>query len=106
MSETNCAKHIVRVDPDYLDLVPGFLDNRRSEIDIIRSSAARGDFREIKRLGHGMKGAGAGYGFEVISEIGKYLEEAAINEDVTAIEAELKRLGRYLSGVRVVVETD
>jgi HPt (histidine-containing phosphotransfer) domain-containing protein len=105
MNENNGANEIVRVDPDYADLVPGFLDNRRLEIDIIRNSAARGDFREIRRLGHGMKGAGAGYGFEVISDIGKNLEEAAINEDVPAIETELLRLGTYLSEVRVVVDT-
>lgn len=106
MSETNNAYDIVRVDPDYADLVPGFLDNRRSEIDIIRDSAARGEFSEIKRLGHGMKGAGAGYGFDVITDIGRNLEDAAVNEDVPAIEAELERLGRYLSEVRVVLDTD
>jgi len=106
MSETNSVNYIVRVDPDYADLVPGFLENRRSEIDIIRNSATGGDFREIRRLGHGMKGAGAGYGFQVITDIGKNLEAAAINEDVSAIEAELKRLDSYLSEVRVVVGAD
>ena len=106
MSEINSGNDIVRVDPDYADLVPGFLENRRSEIDIIRNSAAQGDFSEIRRLGHGMKGAGAGYGFEVISEIGRNLEDAAISEDVSAIEAELLRLGSYLSEVRVVLDTE
>ncbi len=106
MSEINSANNIVRVDPDYADLVPGFLENRRSEIDIIRDSATRGDFKEIRRLGHGMKGAGAGYGFKVISDIGRNLEDAAAIEDVTAIEAELERLGRYLSEVQVVLDTD
>lgn len=106
MNDINSSSHIVRVDPDYADLVPGFLENRRSEIDIIRNSVANGDFSEIRRLGHGMKGAGAGYGFEVISEIGRNLEDAAITEDVSAIEAELLRLGSYLSEVRVVLDTE
>ena len=104
MSEISAdSKDIVRVDPDYADLVPGFLENRRSEIDIIRNAAAQGNFSEIRRLGHGMKGAGAGYGFQVISEIGKNLEDAAVSEDVSAIESELQRLRTYLSEVRVVV---
>ena len=106
MSDTDSANDIVSVDPDYADLVPGFLENRRSEIDIIRNSVGRGDFAEVRRLGHGMKGAGAGYGFQVITDIGNNLEVAAINEDVPAIEAELKRLESYLSEVRVVVGTD
>ena len=94
------------MDPDYIDLVPGFLENRRSEIAIIRESVSRGDFNEIKRLGHGMKGAGAGYGFDVISDIGKNLEKAALNEEVSTIEVELKRLADYLLDVRFVAGTE
>ena len=30
-----------------------------------------------KLLGHSMKGSGEGYGFDTISEIGRFLEEAA-----------------------------
>ena len=106
MTELNTATDVVYVDPDFADLVPGFLENRRAEIDIIRSASDEGDFQEIKRLGHGMKGAGAGYGFPVITDIGKNLEDAAIKEDAAAIESELKRLGEYLSAVRVEIEPE
>ena len=104
MSETVQKSDIVYVDPDFADLVPGFLANRRTEIGVIRSSAANGDFREVRRLGHGMKGAGAGYGFAVISDIGAELEAAATSEDLPAIESQLSRLDAYLSTVRVELE--
>jgi len=106
MSDTKDMVEVVRVDPDFADLVPEFLDNRRAEIDIIRDSLAQGDFAEIRRLGHGMKGAGAGYGFKVISDIGRNLENAASNEAVSVIEAELERLDSYLANVRVELDDD
>lgn len=102
MTDQNTTQNLVYVDSDFKDLVPGFLDNRRAEIDVIRSSSESGDFNEIIRLGHGMKGAGAGYGFQEITKIGSNLEEAAKNEDISEIESELIRLEEYLSAVRVV----
>lgn len=102
MTDMNTNLNTVYVDPDFEDLVPGFLENRRAEIAVIRSSVEKGNFYEIKRLGHGMKGAGAGYGFTIITDIGKNLEDAATNEDTRAIESELVRLDKYLSAVRVV----
>lgn len=102
MTEQESSKDIVYVDSDFEDLVPGFLDNRKSEIEAIRSCCESADFKEIMRLGHGMKGAGAGYGFPAITEIGANLEEAAKNGDTGAIEKELTRLNEYLSTVRVI----
>lgn len=106
MTDLNTAADVVYVDPDFADLVPGFLENRRAEIEVIRNASETGDFQEIKRLGHGMKGAGAGYGFQVITDIGKNLEDAAASEDVQAIQSELRRLDEYLSNVRVETEPE
>lgn len=96
---------IVRVDPDFADLIPSFLENREEEIGLIKDSAARGDYREVMRLGHGMKGVGTGYGFPEISVIGKAIEEAALREDRPAIEREVERLAEYLAAVEVVEDT-
>lgn len=99
MSTKRYEKEIVYVDPDYLDLVPGFLQSRRSEVDKIKDCLRSGDFKEAQRLGHGMKGAGAGYGFGEISSIGKRIEFAARDEDAAAIEDALVSLEDYLAVV-------
>ncbi len=101
MSAKRYEKQIVYVDPDYLDLVPGFLESRHAEVDKIKDCLRNGDFKEAQRLGHGMKGAGAGYGFDEISSIGKLIEFAARDGDAAAVEDALVSLEDYLSVVEV-----
>jgi HPt (histidine-containing phosphotransfer) domain-containing protein len=96
------GKILVEVDEEILDLVPGFLENRRKDVDRIREAAASGDFATARRLGHSMKGAGGGNGFNRITEIGAVLEEAAERGDVATIERELGELASYLERVEVV----
>ena len=101
MSAKRYEKEIVYVDPDYLDLVPGFLQSRHSEVGKIKDCLRCGDFKEAQRLGHGMKGAGAGYGFNEISAIGKRIEFAARDGDTAAVEDALVSLEDYLAAVEV-----
>jgi HPt (histidine-containing phosphotransfer) domain-containing protein len=95
-------KQVVHVDPDYMDLIPSFLESREKEIGIIKECLARSDMKEAQRLGHGMKGAGSGYGFPEISRIGKSIEQAAKEENAGEIENALEMLGEYLSVIEVV----
>jgi len=101
MSEKRYGKEVVYVDPDFMDLIPFFLESRHKEIVIIRECIANSDLREAQRLGHGMKGAGGGYGFQEISSIGKSIEEAAKAGNTGEIEEALERLAEYLSVVEV-----
>ena len=95
-------KEIVYVDPDFLDLIPFFLESRHRDIVNIRECIRHADLKEARRLGHGMKGAGGGYGFQEISRIGKSIEEAAIIGNTAVIEEALDMLAEYLSIVEVV----
>lgn len=99
-------KEIVYVDPDIEDLIPGFLQSRRDEIVTIRRCLAESDMKEVIRLGHGMKGAGAGYGFDEISAIGRSIEQAGNADDREAVEACMKRLESYLSALVIEIEDD
>ncbi|HEX9454062.1 MAG TPA: hypothetical protein VGA27_06875 [Candidatus Binatia bacterium] len=51
-----------------------------------------------------MKGSGGGYGFDDISVIGAALEQAAKQQDETAIRSGMERLVFYLDKVKVVYE--
>jgi HPt (histidine-containing phosphotransfer) domain-containing protein len=92
---------VVEVDPDLEDLIPMFLDNRRKDVKVLTGALAGGDFEKIRFVGHDMKGAGGGYGFRGISEIGSRLEEAAKNGDHATIEDCIHDLSDYLRRVRV-----
>src|SRR3954467_3384573 len=72
---------LVRVNPKFADLIPGFLQNRRQDVGAIVDALERGDFDTVEGLGHGMKGVGGSYGFQTITDIGAALEQAAESGD-------------------------
>lgn len=98
------ARIKVNIDPDLEDLIPGFLMNRRNDVDRIRELVERGDFQQVRLIGHSMKGAGGGYGFDPITDYGARIEEAALREDASAIEAAVGELAAYLSRVEPVFD--
>lgn len=93
---------VVHVDPDLEDLIPGFLANRRADVDGLQAALARGDFEAIRITGHSMKGAGGGYGFDAITDIGARIEQAALARDADAVRAGIEDLADYLVRVEVV----
>ena len=94
----------VTVAKDFEDLIPGFLKNRRTELEGLRTAIAAGDFEQVYRLGHRMKGVGNSYGFEKVTLLGKQLEDGAKSADRTGIEARIAEYADYLARVEVVFE--
>lgn len=95
-------KIVVQVDADLEDLIPGYLQNRRQDVDAILQALENQDFETIRILGHTMKGTGGGYGFEAITEMGRGLEEAAKDKNAPAIRQGATALLAYLQAVEVV----
>ena len=102
MTHDGDGKILVKVDPDLEDLIPGFLDNRRKDIAAIQEAVGRGDFETVRVLGHSMKGAGGGYGFDAITDLGAALEQAAKSKNTDAIRLSVGDLADYLGRVEVV----
>ncbi len=92
---------IVNIDPQIAALVPRFLANRAADVGKIRAALAAGDFEAIRLAGHGMKGAGGGYGFPEISRLGAALEEGALQSDAAEVSALAASLEEYLGRIEV-----
>jgi HPt (histidine-containing phosphotransfer) domain-containing protein len=92
----------VQIDASLKDLIPGFLENRKKDIEKIRLALERADFSMVQTLGHRMKGDGGGYGFDGIGEIGAALELAAARRDRESILRQLAKLVDYLGRITVV----
>jgi len=58
----------------------------------------------ILKLGHSMRGAGGGYGFDAITDIGRSLENAAKEKDSEEIRKWISELQNYLQRVEVLYE--
>lgn len=98
MSETI----IVHIDPDLEDLIPGFLANRHRDVASLQALLDQQDYAAIRLIGHSMKGAGGGYGFDPITELGDKIETAALEGNGDAIRALTVQLTDYLARVKPV----
>jgi len=94
----------VRIDKDLEDLIPGYLENRQKDIKSILSSLEKEDYESIRILGHSMKGSGGGYGFDSITGIGKSIEEAAKNKNISEIKKQVEELSYYIAGIEIAYE--
>jgi len=87
----------VDAEPDIVEMVPGYLANRREELQEMLALLASSDFGRLAVLGHNIKGSGGSYGFPEISRIGCALENSAKQADPVASGARLAELEDYLS---------
>ena len=94
----------VIVAKDLEDLIPTFMTNRSKELETLRIALGAGDMEQLRQLGHRMKGVGNSYGFELISVLGKQIEDGAKSTDLPGIEACIRRYTEYLARVKVVYE--
>lgn len=93
---------LIKVESELETLMPRFLANRHRDLETIAQGLAARDFERIRKTGHDMKGAGGGYGFERISELGAAIEVAATAQDSDELVSLMQRYRDFLSEVDVV----
>jgi PAS domain S-box-containing protein len=93
---------IAQANPEFGDLIPGFLRNRRLDVIAMLSALDRGDFDTVENFGYSMNGARGSCGFQVIDDIGAALEHAAESGDDGASRKCVGDLSRYLDRVELV----
>ena len=91
-----------KVDSDLAELIPEFLTCKRDDVYSLTAAIERTDYQALRSMGHRIKGEGAGFGFETISDIGRAVELAAEARDVAELERLVRSLGEYLELVEVL----
>ena len=104
MTTNSKEKITVSIDSELKELIPGFLRGREEDIHTLNQSLETSDYATIQSIGHTMKGNGAGYGFDKISEIGRQLEIAAKKKEDTAISEHTDALRVYLREIDIIYE--
>ena len=82
----------IEVDPELLDLVPGFLRNRQTDVEVLTRAVAERDLETARVVGHRLRGAAGGYGFAALGTLGARIEQAASQgcvEDIARVVAEM-----------------
>ncbi len=96
------SPRVVPVDPDIIDLIPGYIENRKKDIHDLREAAVARDFVAVRNIAHQLRGSGGGYGLEAVSDIGMRMGEAARAADLASINVWIDELERYIAQVKVV----
>ena len=102
MNNDNVYRVVVARDLE--DLIPVFMTNRKKELDTLRVALAAADFEQLRQLGHRMKGVGHSYGFDLVSTLGKHIEDGARSGDRAGLEARIAEYADYLSKVTIAYE--
>ena len=92
----------VRPESDLEDLIPDFMNNRRTDLSQIQNAMTNKDFVFIKRLGHTLKGISRPYGFIYLETISKRLEEAGEHQDLNQVQTLFDEMKYYLDNVKIV----
>ncbi len=95
---------VVHADPDIADEIPWYLGQVKEYTEAIEKAMGDKDFETIENAGHRMKGSGEAFGFDAVSEMGKFLEQAAKEKDLDEIGKTLKDLLKYIGAVEVVYD--
>ena len=91
----------VQVDEDLEDLIPGFLENRNTDVNKLKTALDSSNFADLTSIGHSLKGVGGGYGFDQMSELGAAIESAAKAEDADTVRDKINLLEDYLQRVEI-----
>ena len=101
---TEPKRSVIHVPKDLDDIFPEFLENRRVEIAAMPGVLERRDFKQLRTWGHNMAGCGEGYGFPSIGELGRCLENAALAQDVAAIQICTAKMAELVTDIVVVYD--
>jgi HPt (histidine-containing phosphotransfer) domain-containing protein len=98
------ARFTVTIEQDFAPMIPRFMENRHKELAAMNEANTQHDYETIRRLAHGMKGAGGSYGFEGLTTFAGQVEQAAKAADETGVAQGLASIAAYLGSVDVVFE--
>jgi hypothetical protein len=96
------ARIQVQVEPALKELVPGFLANRRKDIETINRALHSGNLEAIRVVGHNIRCFSRVYGFERLTAIGEEIHQAASDCSTLRIAHAQSQLADYLSRIEVV----
>lgn len=68
------------------DVILRYLNRKAAEIEELKEGLSQMDYEVLFNIGHKLKGNGTTFGFSDISELGNFIEQAAINKDRIKLE--------------------
>lgn len=94
-------KIVLNVEPVLKELVPGFLENRRRDLERMRTALHAGDLATIRDVGYNIRCFSRVYGFDELTALGEEIRCAADECSTLRIVHLQGQLADYLSRIEV-----
>jgi hypothetical protein len=94
-------KILLRAEPSVKELLPGFLENRRRDLERMGEALHAGDLAAIRDLGQNIRCFSRVYGLDELTEMGEEIRSAAEACSTLRILQLQRRLADYLARVEL-----
>lgn len=94
------------VEPALKELVPGFLANRRKDLEAIARALHSGNLDAIRVVGHNIRCFSRVYGFDELTALGEEIHQAAADQSTLRIVHAHTQLADYLARIERVDPAD
>jgi hypothetical protein len=91
----------LKVEPRLVGLVPGFLENRRRDLERMREALRAGDLAAIRDVGQNIRCFSRVYGLDELTTLGEEIHRAAEERSTLRILHLQGRLAEYLSRLEI-----
>ena len=88
-------------DPEFREIVVGFVDKLKTEVDELQTVWQRRDLEAVGRIAHWLKGAAGTMGFRDFTEPGLNLMNLARDEQIDRIEPAIRELVAMVAAIEV-----
>jgi PAS domain S-box-containing protein len=79
-------------DPEIMPILAGYIERLDPQVNDMRAALSEGRFPDLQRFAHCMKGSGGNYGYPMLTEAAKILEDAAKAQDAQSASQELEKI--------------
>jgi CheY-like chemotaxis protein len=86
-------------DSDMATILKEFVGRLDGQVETMRQTYASAQYEELQRLGHRLKGAGGSYGYPLLTNAGKQLEEAVKAADYGAAKAAIEKIATMCKAI-------
>ncbi len=87
-------------DPDLVPILEGYVGRLDAQVEAMHAALADGKFADLQRLAHKMKGAGGNYGYPILTEAAKKLEDAAKAQDAQSAAQALQQVTMLCQAIK------
>jgi PAS domain S-box-containing protein len=98
------ASVTVDIPPGLEEAAVRYIQKRKCELPQFTSLVEAGEFEQVRRLAHNIKGTGASYGFPDLTRVGREIESAAREQNPAAVSAGLLQLADFVHAAESILE--